>query len=89
MKIIEIFLIAERGVVVAVDETTELPAGQKLLAVIRRPSGDSISVDAYKERLLRKTPQPIEGEAFLLVGLSKSDVPLGTDLQLRLSATES
>ncbi len=89
MKIIDTFQITGRGLVVAIDETTELPVGKKLLAVMSRTDGSSISVDAYKESFLRKNSQPIEGEAFLLMGLSKLDVPLGSELQLQLSTAEA
>ncbi len=82
MRIVETFQITGRGLAVAVEESTELPVGRKLLAVVNRPDGSSISVEAYKEWLLRRHSEPMEKETFLLMGLSKSDVPIGSKLQL-------
>jgi len=89
MKIIETFEITGRGLAVAVEGATELPVSKKLLAAVTRPDGSSISADAYKEWLLRRNPQPVEKAAFLLIGLSKSDVPLGSELQLQISTADA
>ena len=70
------------GLAVAVEEATKLPVSKKLRAVVTRPDGSTICVDAYKEWFLRRDPQPVEKEAFLLMGLSMSDVPIGSTLRL-------
>lgn len=73
-----------------IEGTTALPVGEKLRATVTPPSGEPISADAWKEWCLRLSPPPVgavEEEAFLLVGLSKSDVLVGSDLQLERPAT--
>jgi len=87
MEIIETFEITGRGLAVAVEQATELPVSKKLLAVVKRPDGSSIYADDYKEWLLRRNSQPIEKEAFLLIGLSKVDVPVGSELHLQIPAS--
>ena len=84
MIVAETFEITGRGLAVAVDEVTDLPVGKKLAAVIHRPDGSTLRAEAFKEWLLRRTLDPIENEAFLLLGLTKDDVPVGSDLELTL-----
>lgn len=69
---------------VATDQVTSLPVGKKLLATITRADGTVLRADAYKEWLLRRNPEPLENEAFLLIGLSKIEVPIGSTLQVNL-----
>src|SRR5690349_10019572 len=85
MKVVETFRISGRGLVVMIDTTTELPVGKKLSATITRPDGSTVLADAFKEWLRRSSQEPIDQEAFLLLGLSESDVPLGSDVRLAMS----
>jgi hypothetical protein len=88
MLVMARFQISGRGLGVAVDGVTDLPVSRKLEATIVRPDGSSLCADAYKEWLLRRTPEPLETEAFLLMGLTKDDVPVGSELHLEVpSAT--
>jgi hypothetical protein len=83
MRVIETFQITGRGLAVAVDEPTDLPAGKRLLAMVIKPDGERLTADAYKEWLLRHTPKPVEGEAFLLMGLAAEDVPVGSEIRVK------
>lgn len=74
MKVMATFQL-QNGVVIAIAETTDLPVGKPLKAVITHPDGQQISAPAFKEWLLRRSLEPIEGEAFLLRGLQIVDVP--------------
>ncbi|MDB5675635.1 MAG: hypothetical protein JWM65_2617 [Sphingomonas bacterium] len=85
MVVLETFEI-ERGLIVAVQAPTDLPVGKRLSAVITRGDGTTISATAYKEWLLRRDPELVEGEAFLLRGLRKTDVPVGSEVTLLLAA---
>jgi len=85
MQIVEVFQVSGRGLVVAAEETTDLPVARSLSARIVRPDGTVVEAEAFKEWLLRRNPAPIEKEAFLLRGLAKSDVPIGSDLHLELA----
>lgn len=85
MLVLEIFEI-ERGLIVAVEASTDLPIGRRLSAVVTRGDGTTVSASAYKEWLLRRSPNPVEGEAFLLRGLRKIDVPVGSDVAFELAA---
>jgi hypothetical protein len=85
MEIEDTFDITGRGLAVAIGQTTNLPVGKKLSARVTRPDGSVVQADAYKEWFLRRTPEPLEREAFLLLGLSKADVPIGSSLQIEQS----
>ena len=84
MRVADTFLITGRGLVVAVDETTDMPIGKKLAATVIKTDGAAIEADAFKERFLRYSTEPIKGEAFLLMGLAKEDVPVGSELRLTI-----
>ncbi len=85
MRVADTFQITGRGLVVAVEGTTELPVAKKLAAIVRRPDGTTIEAEAFKEWLLRRTPEPIEREAFLLPGLCKDDIPIGSEIELTVT----
>ena len=85
MRVLETFEI-ERGLVVAVEAPTGLPTGKRLTAFVTLEDGTSISAVAFKEWLLRRDPHPFEGEAILLHGLKKVDVPIGSDVAIEISA---
>lgn len=84
MRVLEIFDI-ERGLIVAVETSTSLPVGKRLSATVTREDGTTITAIAFKEWLLRRDPRPVENEAFLLRGLKKADVPIGSDIVFELS----
>jgi len=84
MRVLETFDL-ERGLVVAVDALTSLPVGKRLSAAVMREDGTTITTIAFKEWLLRRDPRPVESEAFLLRGLKKADVPVGSDIAFELS----
>ena len=86
MQVADTFLITGRGLVVAVERATDLPTGKRLVATVIRPDGTAINADAFKEWLLRRSPQPVEKESYLLMGLTKEDVPIGSDLRLSVAA---
>ena len=51
--------------------------------MVIKPDGERLTADAYKEWLLRHTPKPVEGEAFLLMGLAAEDVPVGSEIRVK------
>ena len=85
MRVAETFEMTGRGLAVIVAETTDLPASTKLIATVVRPNGSSLKAEAFKERSRKLTSEPLEGEAFLLMGLIKADVPVSSELHLRIS----
>lgn len=85
MRIDDTFDIAGRGLVVAISDCTGLPSGRSLIATVTRPDGSQVTAEAFKESLLRKTTTPPEGEAFLLKGLGKADIPIGSQFAIRLA----
>lgn len=85
MLVLETFEI-DRGLVIAVEAPTDLPMGKRLSATVKRKDGTTIAAVAFKEWLLRRDPNPSENEAFLLHGLDKADVPVGSDVMLQISA---
>jgi hypothetical protein len=81
-RILETFDITGRGVAVVIEEIPEFSVGKALLAKVICPDGTGIEATAYREWLLRRSPEPIEKCAFLLRGLEKSQVPVGSYLQI-------
>ena len=79
--IVETFEIRGRGAVVVIDEPTGRDGGGGLLVQLIKPSGETVSTDAFKEWFLRRKWQPIEKDAFMLKGLHKEDVPVGSRLR--------
>lgn len=88
MQVLETFEI-ERGLIVAVEAPTNLPVARQLLALVTRGDGTTVSAPAFKEWLLRRDPHPLESEAFLLRGLRKADVPLGSSIELSVGGNSS
>jgi hypothetical protein len=84
MRVLETFEI-ERGLVIAVEASTGLPVGKRLTASVTREDGTTLSAVAFKEWLLRRDPRPLENEAYLLPGLKKTDVPVGSEVRLELA----
>lgn len=84
MLVVETFEI-ERGLIVAVAPLSDLPIAQRLCALIAREDGTKVSAVAYKEYLLQRNPKPAENEVFLLHGLKKPDVPIGSEITLEIS----
>ncbi len=81
-QIEEKFDIAGRGTVVVIAQTTSLPVGKVLTATLVFPDGSRMDVEAYKEWLLRRIPEPIEKEAYLLRRVEKAQVPEGSTIEL-------
>ena len=82
MQVCDTFRITDRGLVVMVNDTTDLPVGRRLSATVVRPDGRTIETDAFKEWVLRYTTEALENECFLLIGLNQDDVPIGSVLHL-------
>ncbi len=80
--IAEKFQLTGRGTVVVVAQTTNLPVGEVLHATIVLPDGSRMKVQAYKEWLLPRTPEPIEKEAYLLLGVEMAQVPPRSTIEL-------
>ena len=80
-SILEAFEITGRGTVVVVPEATDLPVGKVLRATVTSPDGSQLQADAYKEWLLRKTPAPLEHEAYLLRGVPISSISPGAEVE--------
>jgi hypothetical protein len=80
--IIERFQITDRGLVVAVATPTKFAPGAKLRAIITNPDGSTLTVNAFKEMILRRLPVVNEHEAYLLQGLSKEQVQDGACVEV-------
>lgn len=77
----ESFQITDRGLVIVVNGQTELEVGKEHSARITRPDGTIINAACYKEWLLRHQPVINEREGFLLVGVKKEQVPIGSKVE--------
>ncbi len=81
LKILDVFAITGRGTVVALDGKTDLSVAQ-FKARFQNTGGDWVEVVAHREWLLRRQPATREDEAFLLVGVEKSDVLVGSLVEI-------
>ena len=79
--VVETFEILRRGAVAVVDKPTGRDVGRALRVELVKLSGEVVSTEAFKEYFLRRQPEPTENEAFMLKGLRKGDVPVGTVLR--------
>jgi hypothetical protein len=86
LVVIETFDITGRGVVAVVAETVDFGVGKELRVVITRPDETSFEAQAFQEWLLRRQPAPVEHTGFLLRGVTRSDVPIGSRLEVKLDA---
>ena len=78
-KIIDTFEITNRGLVILGDATCDaIHVGKTCEISIRTPTGDTVNRTGFKEWPRRKTAEPLDTEAYLVVGVSKSDVPIGS-----------
>jgi len=78
-SIIDTFEITNRGLVILGEATCDaISVGKECRISIVTPSGQILTAKGYKEWLLRRTPEPLEKEAYLVEGISKSDVPVGS-----------
>jgi hypothetical protein len=84
-RIVDRFEITGRGTVVVIDAITDLPVGKTLRAAIIRPDLSMLRAEAFKEWVLRREPTPIENEAYLLLGIEKSDVPDGSFIDIQFA----
>ena len=79
--IAEVFEIAGRGTVVAIDQITDRAAGKAHPVEVVTPTGKVLRADAFKEVMLRRQATLIEKEAYMLRGLHKTDIPSGSRLR--------
>lgn len=79
--IIEVFEIPGRGAVVLIAETTDRSVREPHRVEVITPDRTVVKTEAYKEFLLRRQPTPVEKEGYLLKGLHKPEVPVGSRLR--------
>lgn len=79
--IVETFDVSGRGAVAVLDGFTGRSVGRAHRVQLLKPSGETVNTEAFKEWLLRRRPEPIESEAFMLKGARKADLPAGTVLR--------
>ena len=77
----EAFNISGRGVAVVLSGVTDLGIGKEYKAKLFNLDAETLEVTAWKEWLLRRNPVIEEKEAFLLVGVKKEEVPIGTTIK--------
>lgn len=80
--ITETFQITGRGLVIAIDDIIDLRSGKSIIVKITRPDNSVIEATAHQELMLRNKPAVSEKTAFLLAGLEKSQVPIGSYIEV-------
>ena len=80
----DVFTIAGRGVILAPDIELHGPAMIQLRVELRRPDGTTTTIDALAHLPMTNPPQtsPRMRYVVLLPNLTKSDVPIGTEVWL-------
>jgi len=79
-EVIEKFEITDRGAVVVIDEVTERVPGKPYKVEVSGTNNEVLTTEAYKEWFLRRTPEPVEKEAYMLKGLHKKDLSENTSI---------
>ena len=78
-SVTDTFEIKNRGLVILGEATCDaVRVGKECEVIIITPLGRTIKAKGYKEWLLRRNPEPLESEAYLVEGVSKSDIPIGS-----------
>lgn len=80
-EIIEVFEITNRGVVAVIAETTERSVGETHKVEVVAPNREVVKTEAFKQFMHRRQPTPVEQEVYLLNGLHKPEVPVGSRLR--------
>src|SRR5438270_4421090 len=75
------FEITGRGVVILIKGLVEEPEGYSLHARVRTPDGSIVEAQAYREIIMRLQPEPHEREGFLLAGIAKEAIPIGSEVE--------
>ena len=77
-----VFEITGRGVGGVMEATLNLHKGKGIPVVVRAPGSEAVHATAFQESLLRRRPEPQEHSAFLLSGLTKAQVPIGSKIEI-------
>ena len=81
-EVVERFEITGRGVAAVISEVTSLAHGKEVLVTIRPPNAPPFEATAFQEHLLRRSQAPLEQSVLLLAGLVKSQVPIGSRIEV-------
>ena len=76
------FNITGRGLAAVGGGRSDLPVGCLLRTEIRTPDGRVLHAQSYREFLTIRIPQPRERDAFLLVGMAREEVPVGSTVRV-------
>ena len=77
------FTITGRGLVVLLNGQTDLGVGTPHKMEVVTPDGDVFRTEGYKEWILNRKQEPVEKEGFLLMNLSKKEVPVGSHVTFK------
>lgn len=87
IEVIESFEITGRGLVVVLPVmASDLPHATPLPVTVRVPGQSPFHAQAFHEILLRRSTATLENSAFLLAGLRKAQVPIGSTLEFESNA---
>jgi hypothetical protein len=78
----ETFLIEGRGVV-ALPPISDFNGLMSFSVVLQKPSGEAITVQAELDSIRLNPPRPDHPFAICFKGLSKQDVPIGTEIWIQ------
>lgn len=82
------FSITGRGTVILLNCLLHLPAGEISIRV-SRPDGAAFDCVGYAEFVCRRTSRAVESTGILVRDLSKDHFPVGSAVEIRLSAAHS
>ncbi|KQZ40065.1 hypothetical protein ASD58_06725 [Duganella sp. Root1480D1] len=86
-EVLETFEITGRGLVVVLPVlASDMPHATPLPVTLHVPGQAPFQVQAFHEILLRRTTEVLENSVLLLSGLRKSQVPIGSTLELESNA---
>lgn len=86
-EVIESFEITGRGLVVVLPILAlDIPHARPLPVIVRVAGQLPFHAQAFHEILLRRSTAALENSAFLLAGLQKAQVPIGSIVELESNA---
>jgi hypothetical protein len=85
VKVVDTFAMLNGDTVVVVDAATQLPAGVRLNALIRRPDGAELQAHAFREVPRLTATATNQGEAYRLVTLAEHEITKGSSIEFTVA----
>ena len=87
-RVLAAFCVESRnGTMINLEGTSDFPFDRRLIAKVHNPGKEVREVIAIKDRLHSRPLSPVLNEGFLLIGVDRSDLEDGTQIEICCDAT--